>query len=140
MPEKTHGLLQKIQAMYFKIQGTYFKISALYFLRFQEPETQCLLNVRFLRFCTGKNGEPAGGYAFSFVRGISIISRSLNGPLSAVNLTSVRTVCHPCKPAAPGFIWSSPSRLSYSTFRIWECPLMKSLGGRRIICSLMLRS
>ena len=33
--EKTHGLSQKIQAMYFKIQGTCFKIYALYFSRFQ---------------------------------------------------------------------------------------------------------
>ena len=32
--EKTHGLSQKIQAMYFKIQGTYFKIYALYFSSF----------------------------------------------------------------------------------------------------------
>ena len=32
--ENTHGLSQKIQAMYFKIQGTYFKIYALYFSSF----------------------------------------------------------------------------------------------------------
>ena len=42
MPEKTHGLLQKIQAMYFKIQGTYFKICALYFLRKTDSDFQRL--------------------------------------------------------------------------------------------------
>ena len=42
-PEKTHGLSQKRQAIYFKKQGTYFKISALFFRASQIPDKQQLI-------------------------------------------------------------------------------------------------
>ena len=44
--EQTHGLLQKIQAIYFKICALYFEISALYFCAFQISETQQLTKLR----------------------------------------------------------------------------------------------
>ena len=40
--KNTHGLLWKIQAIYFEISALYFKISALYFSLFQMAEKQCL--------------------------------------------------------------------------------------------------
>ena len=46
-----------------------------------------------------------------------------------VRRTSVRSLCHPCIPAAPGLICNRWSVLSYFTFRICECPLMNSWGG-----------
>lgn len=88
----------------------------------------------------GKSKIKKARRALFYYLGISITSKSLNSPSSAVNLTSVRTVCHPCSPAAPGLMCKSFKDLSYSTFRICECPLMKSLGGRLLIKSRTLRS
>ena len=44
--------------------------------------------------------------------------------------TSVQVLCHPYFPAAPGLIWSRFKVLSNFTFKMCECPLMKSWGGR----------
>ena len=60
----------------------------------------------------------------------SITSRSLNAPASTTKRTNVRTLWKPYLPAAPGLMWSIPNVLSYFTFKMCECPLMKSLGGR----------
>lgn len=46
--------------------------------------------------------------------------------------TIVRTLWKPDIPAAPGLMCSMSNVLSYFTFNIWECPLMKSFGGRAI--------
>ena len=40
--KNTHGLLWKIQAIYFEISALYFKIYALYFLHFQTSDKQQL--------------------------------------------------------------------------------------------------
>ena len=58
-----------------------------------------------------------------------ITSQSVNRSPSIVSLTMVRSLCHPCCPAAPGLMCSNPSVLSYFTFRICECPEINSLGG-----------
>ena len=51
-------------------------------------------------------------------RGISITSKSLKACPSTVKRTSVRTACHPMRPAAPGLMCSKPSAGSGCTLRI----------------------
>lgn len=57
-----------------------------------------------------------------------------------VSLMSVLSTCHPCSPAAPGLMCSSPRVLSYFIFSICEWPLMNSCGGEAYILLLMLGS
>ena len=49
---------------------------------------------------------------------ISITSQSLISFPSILNRIIVLTLCHPCFPAAPGFICKQPNASSYITFKI----------------------
>ena len=89
---------------------------------------KCMLYNTFLPFlpeicCKTYNFAPKN-YLFSS----SMTSKSLIWLPSMTNRNSVCTTCHPCLPAAPGFIVSICQVLSYCTFSIWLCPQTKSRG------------
>ena len=58
----------------------------------------------------------------------SITSASFMVPASMVSFTSVRTVCQPCLPAAPGLTCSRFSSRSGTILRMCECPATNSCG------------
>ena len=54
--------------------------------------------------------------------------KSFNLSLSTVNLTKVFIFCHPCFPAAPGFMCNKLNVGSGIIFKICEWPEMKTCG------------
>lgn len=73
----------------------------------------------------GLRFDPVHGCTY---RAISTTSQSRISDPSTVNRISVRTLCQPCFPAAPGFMCRQPNLGSCITLRICEWPVMKSPG------------